>query len=290
MIKVDTISKQYKEVKALDGFQCCFSDGISALLGPNGAGKSTLMSILSTQNKPSEGRVLWNNSDIRDVKEEYLSCLSYMPQMQNLISNFTGYDFLYYIGYLKDVSKDAIDFCIDRYKEALELSDCLDRKVGTYSGGMRQRLLFLSCLLSKPKILLLDEPTAGLDPMQRNTFKNIVSELASDTTIILATHIVQDVEDIADHIIIMDHGKVISDIQNEEIRFTFDGYLYEGDISKKNIEKLKEKYHVTLIQNHQDTYHVKFIAKEKIHGLKETIPTLEDYYLSKIHKQVHDEI
>lgn len=284
MINVNSITKQYKEVKALDAFQCCFDDGITALLGPNGAGKSTLMSILSTQNKPTEGHVLWNETDIADVKHEYLSCLSYMPQMQNLISNFTGYDFLYYIGYLKDISKEEIDLCIDQYKEALELSDCLSRKTGTYSGGMRQRLLFLSCLLSKPKILLLDEPTAGLDPMQRNTFKNIISELAGSTAVILATHIVQDVEDIADHIIIMDHGKVISDIQKDEISTAFEGYLYEGDLSKKYIEKLKSRYHVTMIQNHQDTYHVRFISKEKINGLKEVSPSMEDYYLSKIRR------
>lgn len=284
MINVESITKQYKEVKALDTFQCCFNDGITALLGPNGAGKSTLMSILSTQNKPTEGHVLWNGSDIIEEKKKYLSCLSYMPQMQNLISNFTGYDFLYYIGYLKDISKEEIDLCIDQYKAALELSDCLNRKTGNYSGGMRQRLLFLSCLLSKPQILLLDEPTAGLDPMQRNTFKNIISELAGGTTIILATHIVQDVEDIADHIIIMDHGKVISDVQKVEVSSTFEGHLYEGDLSKKYIEKLKAEYHVTMIQNHQDTYHVKFISKEKIIGLKEVTPSLEDYYLSKIRR------
>lgn len=284
MIKVESITKEYRKVKALDSFQCYFDDGITAILGPNGAGKSTLMSILSTQSEPTKGLVLWNNKNIFDIKKEYLSCLSYMPQMQNLISNFTGYDFLYYISYLKTISNEETDIRIDQFKEALELSDCLDRKVGTYSGGMRQRLLFLSCLLSKPRILLLDEPTAGLDPMQRNTFKNIISELAANTTILLATHIVQDVEDIADHIIIMNHGRVISDIQKEEIADSFDGYLYEGDISKKNIEILKAKYHVTMIQNLSDKYHVKFIAKKKINALTECKPTLEDYYLSKIHR------
>ncbi len=282
MITVNNLIKQYPKVKALDSFSCCFDHGITAVLGPNGAGKSTLMSILSTEIEADEGEVLWEGKNILDVKSEYLSCLSYMPQMQNLIAGFTGYDFLYYIGYLKGIREKKIAKMIRKYRKPLELEDCLDRAVRTYSGGMKQRLLFLSCLLSSPKILLLDEPTAGMDPMQRNTFKNIIAEISMDTAVILSTHIVQDVEDIADHILIMNHGRIIKDIRKNEISTVFDKHLYCGTLKKETLERFEKKYRVTLVQNSGDEYFVKFISDTAIDGLKECRVTLEDYYLSVI--------
>ena len=281
MITVKNITKYYPGVKALDSFSCCFDCGITAVLGPNGAGKSTLMSILSAETAPSSGEVLWNGRNIIDVKKEYLSVLSYMPQMQNLIAEFTGYDFLYYIGYLKEIPEKQILKVILKYKDMLELGECLDRLIRTYSGGMRQRVLFLSCLLSSPKILLLDEPTAGMDPMQRNIFKNIIAEISADSAVILSTHIVQDVENIADHILIMNHGKVICDIHKNQIPAAFKKHLYCGYIQRESVEQFSKKYHITMLRNIGKKYYVKFISDHVIEGLKECRVTLEDYYLSE---------
>lgn len=281
MLEIKQLQKRYHQLVALDHISCCFKPGITAILGPNGAGKSTLMSILSLQNQATSGSVLYDGIAIQH-HPEYLKDLAYMPQMQNLIPNFTGIEFLYYVGYLKQCSPSEIQQCIKQYEQELELHHCLGQRLKEYSGGMRQRILFLSCLLAKPKILLLDEPTAGLDPMQRNAFKNIISRLAMNTTILLATHIVQDVEDVANHVLILNKGQILCDKEMIELDQIHQGYVYRCLMSKQQLEIVQKKFKVTMVQNQFDHYRVKFISPTKLKNISPIRPSLEDIYLSFI--------
>lgn len=174
--------------------------------GPNGAGKSTLMNIITDNLKLDSGKILWNGQESKALGAKYREILGYMPQGQGLYNGFTAKRFLNYIAVLKDIPKENIEMQIQKVSESVNLQDELDKKIEMYSGGMKQRLLIAATIIGNPKLLIFDEPTAGLDPKERVRVKKIMSELAKDKIVIIATHIVPDIENIANEIIILKDG------------------------------------------------------------------------------------
>ena len=174
--------------------------------GPNGAGKSTLMNIITDNLKLDSGKILWNGQESKILGAKYREILGYMPQGQGLYNGFTAKRFLNYIAVLKEVPKEDVEMQIQKVSKSVNLQDELGKKIGMYSGGMKQRLLIAATIIGNPKLLIFDEPTAGLDPKERIRVKRIMSELAKDKIVIIATHIVPDIENIANEIIILKDG------------------------------------------------------------------------------------
>ena len=174
--------------------------------GPNGAGKSTLMNIITDNLKLDSGKILWNGQESKSLGAKYREILGYMPQGQGLYNGFTAKRFLNYIAVLKEVPKEDVEMQIQKVSKSVNLQDELGKKIGMYSGGMKQRLLIAATIIGNPKLLIFDEPTAGLDPKERIRVKKIMSELAKDKIVIIATHIVPDIENIANEIIILKDG------------------------------------------------------------------------------------
>lgn len=208
-LKLEHISKEYKNTTALDDFSMTFSEGIYGLLGPNGAGKSTLMKLITRNIKPTAGEIYLDGTDIHILKREYQRLIGYMPQQQAIYPFYTGRMFLAYMGLLKGVEKKVLNDEIEKYASKVNLLDVLDRKVGTYSGGMKQRLLIAQAFLGDSKIIIFDEPTAGLDPKERIHVRNLIHDNSAGKIILIATHVVQDIEDIASQIMLLKKGVLI---------------------------------------------------------------------------------
>ncbi|RGG77886.1 ATP-binding cassette domain-containing protein [Clostridium sp. AF17-2] len=208
-LKLEHISKEYKNTTALDDFSMTFSEGIYGLLGPNGAGKSTLMKLITRNIKPTTGEIYLDETNIHDLKREYQRLIGYMPQQQEIYPFYTGRMFLAYMGLLKGVEKKMLNVEIEKYASKVNLLDVLDRKVGTYSGGMKQRLLIAQAFLGDSKIIIFDEPTAGLDPKERIHVRNLIHDNSAGKIILIATHVVQDIEDIASQIMLLKKGVLI---------------------------------------------------------------------------------
>lgn len=216
-LKICSLYKNYSQKKVFENFNLNITEGIHALLGPNGSGKSTLMNILSLNIHRDKGEILIDNNDILDLGAKYRKLLGYMPQQQALYDDFLGIEFLTYIGHLKGLDRKYIKNQAIKILNKVDLDKFAYFKIKTYSGGMKQRLLLAATLLGDPKIIILDEPTAGLDPKQRVIVRNLIKEISSDKIILIATHILSDVEPIADTVIFMDKGKILKHhIQNGE--------------------------------------------------------------------------
>lgn len=202
------ITEQYGSKRALDDFSYSFEEGVYGLLGPNGAGKSTLMKIITQSVKPTGGEITLDGDDIFKQKEEYRKRIGYMPQQQTIYPFYTGRQFLNYMGLLKGEDRKSLDDKIQFYLEKVNLISVADKKIGTYSGGMKQRLLIAQTFLGDPDIMIFDEPTAGLDPKERIHVRNLIHDNSAGKIIIVATHVVQDIESIADCIVLQKEGKV----------------------------------------------------------------------------------
>ena len=206
-LRISKLTKEYKNKKALNHLNLELENGVYGLIGPNGAGKSTLMNIICMLIPAGEGEILFNDEK---VDEEFLSNLGYMPQYQTLYENYTIKEYLYYIGALKNLELIKIESIVDTLLSKVDLLDVKDNKISTLSGGMKQRVMLIQALLNDPKVLILDEPTTGLDPKQRIEIRNLISSLGKGRITILATHIVEDIEFIADKIIILDKGELLA--------------------------------------------------------------------------------
>lgn len=210
MLEVKNISKIYNEKCVLNDISLTLTDGIYGLLGPNGAGKSTLMNIITGNLHSDKGMVLWNNIEISKLKEAYRSLLGYAPQQQGLYDTFTGRRFLSYMGTLKGISKKEITSEIERTASYVNLIEKIDMPISTYSGGMKQRLLIAQAMIGNPKLIIMDEPTAGLDPKERVRIRDKIKELSDGKIILIATHVVSDIQTIAKEVIILKSGEIIA--------------------------------------------------------------------------------
>lgn len=214
-LKIDKLTKQYGDKMAVDHVSLELTSGVTGLLGANGAGKTTLMRMLCGILKPTSGTVTFDGYAVST--EEYRTVLGYLPQDFGYYPNFTGMDFLLYMAALKGLSKGTAKRRSKELMELVGLSDTARKKIKTYSGGMKQRLGIAQALLNQPRILILDEPTAGLDPKERVRFRDLIAEIGKSNIVLLSTHIVSDVEHIADRILMMRDGQLIYDGTQEEI-------------------------------------------------------------------------
>lgn len=210
MLEIRNVSKSYSNKQVLHHIDLQLDHGIYALLGPNGAGKSTLMNILCNQLKYEEGEVLYNTQKIAVLKKEYYKKLGYAPQQQGLYDEFSGERFLTYMALLKNIEKNRIRDEVARVSALVNMQEHLKQRCGTYSGGMKQRILVAQALLGEPEILLFDEPTAGLDPKERVSLRKVFERLGEQHTLLIATHVVSDVESIADEVIFLKRGRLIA--------------------------------------------------------------------------------
>ena len=209
MLELCNISKKYKEKIALNDVSLKLDNGIYGLLGPNGAGKSTLMNIITGNLEPTEGTIKWEGTEVKELGSNYRSLLGYAPQQQGMYETFSGRRFLSYMATLKGVSKSSMEDEINRVLLYVNMVEKSNQKIVTYSGGMKQRILIAQAIIGNPKLVILDEPTAGLDPKERVRIRERIAELSKDKIILVSTHVVSDIESIAKKIILIKTGKII---------------------------------------------------------------------------------
>lgn len=274
------VSKKYNKDKfGVVDFSLKLNNGIIGLLGPNGAGKSTLMKMIATISNPTSGSITLDGTDIIKHPNDMRQSLGYLPQDFGVYPNLTGYEFLEYIAALKGIGGVNLKTKVLQLLEWVNLIEASKKPIGSYSGGMKQRIGIAQVLLNDPKILIFDEPTVGLDPEERVRFRNLISELANDCIIILSSHIVSDIETIADEVAIMKNGKLIAKGFQSEIIDIVTNKVFEIEISKDELTSFKEKYLVVNTIRRKEAVLVRFIAGTKVNNAVVCIPSLEDAYL-----------
>lgn len=279
LLRIEHVQKSYKHVKALDDFTTELGNGVCALLGPNGSGKSTLMNILTQNLRQDKGEIFLGGENIRRMGKRYRAMIGYMPQTVDVFSAFTLYDFLMYMAHLKEIDRKTACRQIDRLIGQVELEDYKHRKLGTFSGGMKQRALLAQALLGNPSLLILDEPTAGLDTMQRIRIKNILTQYASNTCILLATHIVPDIDGLASELIFLKQGKIVSQGKTERIKASLDGMFWEFPLTDGLQEHLSAQFRVVkYVQRDSQTYARVFSRKKPCENAVAVNAEIEDCY------------
>ena len=206
-LRIEHLTKKYGEKVALRDFTYTFTPGIYGILGANGAGKSTLMNLITDNVKRNEGQILWNGTDILKLGKHFRAKLGFMPQQQGMYNDFSARAFLRYMAQIKEIKQ--ADEQIEQLLDVVNLWEDAHKSLSGFSGGMRQRVLLAQALLGDPKILILDEPTAGLDPRERLRLRQYISDLAQDRIVFLTTHIVSDIESIADDVLLMKQGELV---------------------------------------------------------------------------------
>lgn len=281
-LAVENLSKNYSQsVQALRGVQLSLRPGVLGLLGPNGAGKSTLMRILATVTRASSGRALWNDVDIARNPDILRGILGYLPQDFGVYPNLNATEFLEYIAAVKGIAARAAKRRIAELLELVNLVDAAKRPLGGYSGGMRQRVGIAQALLNDPQLLIVDEPTAGLDPEERVRFRNLLSELSGERIVILSTHIVSDVEAVATSIAILDQGRLLAHGAPEALLASVAGKVWEVLVPSADLPALRQKHLVSSTAHRSDGVHTRLItASAPSSSARSLEPSLEDAYLN----------
>ncbi|MCR1871388.1 ABC transporter ATP-binding protein [Longicatena caecimuris] len=247
-LEVRNCGKQYGEQWALQDVNFTLTHGIYALLGPNGSGKSTLMNILCTLLEKTTGTLLWEDKEISTCENAYLQQLGYMPQTPCMYEDFTLFNFLSYMGVMRGMPKSFLHQRIEEVTKKVELTDALDKKIRAYSGGMKQRAMLCAALLHDPKILILDEPTAELDPLKRILVQKLLMEVSKDKMILIATHVVSDVEFIADQFLILKKGVLIEQGSRLALVKLLDGKVKEVKTTMEEYQSFKQQYAISSIR------------------------------------------
>lgn len=287
-LAITNLSKQYNAQKtALSNFSLTINKGVLGLLGPNGAGKSTLMKIIATISQPSSGSLLLDGVDIVENPNTIRKVLGYLPQDFGVYPNLNAYEFLEYIAAMKGVGGKGLKQRIDLLLEGVNLTADAKRPIGTYSGGMKQRIGIAQALLNDPKVLIFDEPTVGLDPEERMRFRQLIADLAQDSIIILSSHIVSDIETIADEVAIMQEGKLITHAPQHDIIKQAEGRIFETLLDNSALSDFKHQYKVIDTARQADKIKVRYISTAHTVAPSSTqvTATLEDAYLFLTHNK-----
>ena len=287
---VDGVCKRYGGSKkdevsyALRDVCLDIGPGIIGLLGPNGAGKSTLMRIIATITRPTHGTVLWNAVDIVKEPDVIRSVLGYLPQDFGVYPNLNADEFLHYMAAIKGLDRRTADERIDDLLEFINLVEVRRRPLGEFSGGMKQRIGIAQALLNDPRILIVDEPTVGLDTESRIRFRHLLAELAGDRIVVLSTHIVSDVDAAANDIAIINRGHLLCRSSPEDLLQLVEGKVWEGVIPSTQLPSVKQVYLLSSIIHQKDGLHIRLIADSEpsIQARSEASPTLEEAYLYTI--------
>ncbi|MBQ7757380.1 MAG: ABC transporter ATP-binding protein [Oscillospiraceae bacterium] len=286
-LRFEKLTKKYGKKVALDEFSYTLTDGVYGLLGPNGAGKTTLINIIVKLISQTSGEVFFDGKNIHTISNEYFDSIGYMPQYPKFYTNYTARQLLDYLCAIKGIDKKRSKTRIDEMLSFVNLSDEADKKVGAFSGGMRQRLAIAAAMLNDPKVLILDEPTAGLDPKERIRFRNIISRLSENRIVLLATHIVSDVEYIAKECILIDNGKLVKKDSPSKLIDDIKGkvWIVKTDSEQQLNEMIKNRL-VGNISYTDEGCLVRMISDEKPYeNAENTIPNLEDVYLDIFGKE-----
>lgn len=285
------LSKEFKDVKAVSNINYSMRKGVYGLLGINGAGKTTLMSMLCTITNPTNGEITFNGKNILKLGEKYREILGYLPQNFGYYPDLKIYDYMMYIASIKGIDSEVASKRIEELLKQVGLYQNKNEKMKNLSGGMVRRVGIAQAMLNNPQILVLDEPTAGLDPSERIRFRNLISELSEDRLVLLSTHIVSDVEFIANGIILMKDGQFIKTGTVEEIISSMDKAVWKIIVDKNKVNYYLKNYLVANIKTMYDSVEIKILSKEPPtnDAIKENA-TLEDAFLLYFGKKAGDEI
>ena len=276
MLSVDAVTKRYGKFTALEDITLQFDNGVYALLAPNGAGKTTLIKMITTLLFPTQGRILWDGVDIRTLDAAYRDILGYLPQNFGYYKGYTPRQYLSYLAALKAIPSRETQERVETLLELVGLSEAAGKKMRKFSGGMLQRVGIAQAMLNDPKLLVLDEPTAGLDPKERVRFRNIIHSLAKDRVVILSTHIVSDIETIANRIVMLRDHKVYCCASPGEICSKLVGKVFEAPAGTPLSAK---EYLLSERQDANGTL-VRYLSDTPALGAQPVAPSLEDVFLS----------
>ena len=280
VLSLDRLTKTFGNIVAVDHLSVEMQAGVYGLLGANGAGKTTLMRMICAILEPSSGEVLLDGKDVSDMGADYRDLLGYLPQDFGYYPNYSAKDYLQYISVLKGIPRQEAERKIKDLLETVGLSDVSKKKIRTYSGGMKQRLGIAQALLNDPQILILDEPTAGLDPKERVRFRNLISSLANDRIVILSTHIVSDIEAIADRVFVMKQGQFVSQGSIRELVEEVQGHVWEMATDPNETEKWEAQTTVANLRREDHRTVLRIISEDSpATGAIQIPATLEDLYL-----------
>jgi ABC-type multidrug transport system ATPase subunit len=280
-LTIDSLSKQYRrDFWGLRDFSLQLSPGVTGLLGPNGAGKSTLMRILATISQPTSGMAAWDGVDIVKHPNVLRSVLGYLPQDFGVYPNLNAVEFLQYIAAIKGLDSRIARRRIDELLVLVNLADAARRPLGGYSGGMKQRAGIAQALLNDPQLLIVDEPTVGLDPEERVRFRSLLSDLAGERIILLSTHIVSDLEASAERIIVLHRGRKRIDAAPEQLLQALEGQVWGWSAAASELPALKQKYLLSGATRRADGIQVRVVSDTRPVPEAEVLPpSLEDAYL-----------
>ncbi len=280
-LTLTNLTKQYGNFTALNSFTYEFTAGVYGLLGPNGAGKSTLMNIITDNLKATSGAVKFDGVSTTEMDADFRKILGFMPQQQGIYPNFTLERFLYYMAALKGMKKAEAKADIDRLLKLVNLQDSRNKRLGGFSGGMKQRALIAQAMLGDPKIIILDEPTAGLDPKERIRIRNLIAEIAFEKIVIIATHVVSDIEFIAKEVLLLKKGEIIGSGKPHELCEKISGNVFEITAAEDKLSEISDKYKVGNISKDEKNIYVRVISEKPPadYDFKPCKPDLEDLYL-----------
>lgn len=279
MLVIENVTKQYGDFIALRNISLSLENGVYGLLAPNGAGKSTLIKMLATLITPTAGTITYNGEDIFAMGEKYRERLGYLPQHFGYYRHYTPVQYLQYLAALKGMPKEQAGDRIDEVLELVALSDVKKKKMRKFSGGMIQRVGIAQALLADPQILILDEPTAGLDPKERARFRHILSNLARTRIVLLSTHIVSDVESIANEIIMIKNKQLLYQKDVASICAAMSGCIFETVVDFGDVGNFAKNYIVLAEKQEAGRMLIRFMAEEQKPHWQPVQPTLEDVFL-----------
>ena len=282
-LQIEALNKRYRrDIHALKDVTLDIGPGVLGLLGPNGAGKSSLMRVIATVMKATSGSVRWNGVDIAAHPDAIRTQLGYLPQDAGVYPNLSAREFLRYVAALKGLGGRAAERNIDELLEQLNLSQAGNRPLGGFSGGMKQRVGIAQALLGDPQIAVVDEPTVGLDPEERSRFRELITGISGDRIVILSTHIVSDVESIAERVVMIAGGCVIADAAPDALATRLSGKSWQGIVDPLRLDAMRAGYAVTSALRRRDGVLVKLCADHAPDGFSPAPPTLEDAYLMSV--------
>lgn len=280
-LKIDQVTKRYKDKLAVDHVSLTLKPGVWGLLGANGAGKTTLMRMIAGIMKPTSGDILYDNLSIQSLQGEYRNIFGYLPQEFGFYPEFTVTDYLSYVAALKGLSKAETKDKIDALLEQLTLTDVRKKKILKLSGGIKRRVGIAQALLNEPEILILDEPTSGLDPGERVRFRNLLSKFAQNRIVLISTHIVPDVEYIANQNAIIKEGKIIALGTTEELERLVENKVYRCTMHPQELAKQEGRLRIVNLKNEEDgRVSLRYLSEQPMteNSIAEA-PRLEDLYL-----------